>query len=128
MHDIRWIRENEAAFDRALARRNADEFKGKAAFLIDLDDARKSAIAAAQDAQTLRNALSKQIGQAMAARDVAKADSLKAQVNALKESARLNARPRRRSTRLWPNCPTCRRTMCHREATSMAMSNTAAMA
>jgi seryl-tRNA synthetase len=85
MHDIRWVRDNAAAFDAALMRRNG-EFAGTAARLIALDDARKSAIAAAQEAQTTRNALSKQIGQAMAAKDVAKAEALKADVNALKEA------------------------------------------
>ncbi|MGL4729520.1 MAG: serine--tRNA ligase [Bosea sp. (in: a-proteobacteria)] len=84
MHDIRWIRDNAAAFDAALMRRNAD-FAGTSARLIGLDDARKAAIAGAQEAQTLRNALSKEIGQAMAAKDAARADALKAQVNALKE-------------------------------------------
>jgi seryl-tRNA synthetase len=86
MHDIRWIRENAAAFDAALMRRKAD-FAGTAARLTGLDDARKAAIAAAQEAQTTRNALSKEIGQAMAGKDIARADALKAQVNALKESA-----------------------------------------
>jgi seryl-tRNA synthetase len=86
MHDIRWIRDNAKAFDAALMRRKAD-FAGTAARLIELDDARKSAIGVSQEAQTTRNALSKEIGQAMAQKDVARADALKAQVNALKESA-----------------------------------------
>jgi seryl-tRNA synthetase len=86
MHDIRWIRDNAAAFDAALMRRNAD-FADTAARLIGLDDARKAAIAAAQEAQTTRNALSKEIGQAMGQKDIARADALKAQVNALKEAA-----------------------------------------
>ena len=86
MHDIKWVRENADDFDAALMRRNA-EFAGTAERLIRLDDARKAAIAAAQDAQTLRNSLSKQIGQAMAAKDAAKAEALKAEVNALKEAA-----------------------------------------
>jgi seryl-tRNA synthetase len=86
MHDINWVREKPLAFDAALMRRKPD-FAGTAARLIGLDDARKAAIAAAQDAQTIRNALSKQIGQAMAAKDAVKAEALKAEVNALKEAA-----------------------------------------
>jgi seryl-tRNA synthetase len=86
MHDIRWIRDNAAAFEAALRRRKP-EFAGIAARLIGLDDARKSAIGAAQEAQTRRNALSKEIGQAMAQKDFARADRLRAEVNALKESA-----------------------------------------
>jgi seryl-tRNA synthetase len=94
MHDIRWVRDNAAAFEAALCRRSPD-FAGTAARLVALDDARKAAVAAAQDAQTLRNALSKQIGQAMAAKNAALAESLKAEVNALKESApRLEAAER----------------------------------
>ncbi len=87
MHDIRWIRDNPDAFEAALKRRNAAEYDGIAAKLIGFDDTRKAAIAAAQEAQTRRNALSKEIGQAMAQKDLARAEGLKAQVNALKESA-----------------------------------------
>ncbi len=83
MYDIRWIRENAAAFDKGLARRGLDALSSS---LLALDDARRSAIAKAQAAQERRNALSKEIGKAMAAKDVALADSLKAEVAALKES------------------------------------------
>ncbi len=82
MHDITWIRDNATAFDAGLARRGLD---GLSASLIALDEARRAAIGALQDAQTRRNAISKEIGQAMAQKDMARADSLKAEVAALKE-------------------------------------------
>ncbi len=82
MHDIKAIRDNPQAFDEALAARGRGP---QAAELIALDDSRKSAIAALQAAQERRNAASKEIGAAMAAKDAARADALKAEVSALKE-------------------------------------------
>ncbi|MBX9907984.1 MAG: serine--tRNA ligase [Beijerinckiaceae bacterium] len=84
MYDIRWIRENAAAFDRGLARRGFTETASSD--LLALDDARRAAIAKAQSSQERRNALSKEIGKAMGAKDTALAESLKAEVAALKES------------------------------------------
>jgi seryl-tRNA synthetase len=72
MHDIRLIRDNPAAFDAALAKRGVDP---RAAALLALDEARRGCIARAQDAQTRRNALSKVIGQAKAAKDEARAQA-----------------------------------------------------
>lgn len=83
MYDIKWIRENAEAFDRGLARRGFKETSSNALF--ELDDARRAAIAKAQATQERRNALSKEIGKAMGAKDAALADSLKAEVAALKE-------------------------------------------
>ncbi len=54
--------------------------------LIALDDARKAAIAKSQAAQERRNAASKEIGAAMKAKDEAKAEALKAEVEGLKEA------------------------------------------
>jgi len=83
MHDIRLVRDDPAAFDAALARRgNAPQ----AAALLALDEARRATIARAQAAQTDRNALSKQIGAAKAAKDDERAASLMAEVAALKEA------------------------------------------
>ena len=45
MHDIRWIRDNPAEFDRCLMRRKSD-FKGTAQRLIQLDETRRAAITA----------------------------------------------------------------------------------
>ncbi|MET0482872.1 MAG: serine--tRNA ligase [Aestuariivirgaceae bacterium] len=81
MHDIRWIRENPEAFDRALARRG---LPGEAAALIALDDRRRQLVQSVQEAQTRRNAASKEIAAAMGAGDRARADGLKAEVAALK--------------------------------------------
>jgi seryl-tRNA synthetase len=82
MHDIRWIRDNAQAFDAALAARGREALS---ATLIALDDARKAAVGVLQAAQERRNAASKEIGQAMAAKDGARADALKAEVAALKD-------------------------------------------
>jgi seryl-tRNA synthetase len=83
MYDIKWIRENAEAFDRGLERRGFKETSSRE--LLALDDSRRSAIARAQASQERRNALSKEIGKAMGAKDVALADKLKAEVAALKE-------------------------------------------
>ena len=83
MHDIRLVREDPAGFDAALARRGAAP---QAAALVALDEARRTTVARAQAAQTDRNALSKQIGAAKAARDEVRAAALMAEVAALKEA------------------------------------------
>jgi seryl-tRNA synthetase len=83
MYDIKWIRENAEAFDQGLKRRGFTD--ASSASLLALDDVRRSAIAKAQSTQERRNALSKEIGKAMGAKDVALADRLKAEVAALKE-------------------------------------------
>jgi seryl-tRNA synthetase len=61
MHDIRWIRDNAAAFDKGLASRGLPP---EAERLVALDDKRRAAIGMVQAAQERRNALSKEIGQA----------------------------------------------------------------
>jgi seryl-tRNA synthetase len=92
MHDIKAIRDEPEVLIRGLARRfhakGADahsEAKAIVDNLLKLDDARRAAIFAAQEVQEKRNALSKQIGQAMAAKDTARAEALKAEVAALKK-------------------------------------------
>ena len=82
MHDIKSIRDNPAAFDAALARRG---LKPMAARLIELDEARRRHQTRLQDAQGRRNAASKEIGKAMAAKDAGTADALKKEVADLKE-------------------------------------------
>ncbi|MBV1707127.1 MAG: serine--tRNA ligase [Hyphomicrobiales bacterium] len=81
MHDIRLIAENPAAFDQGLARRGLPPLAQE---LLGLDGARREAIAALQRAQERRNAASKEIGQAMAAGDMARAEALKAEVAEIK--------------------------------------------
>ena len=83
MYDIRWIRENPEDFDRGLIRRGLEPVSGK---LLLLDERRRSAIAAAEQAQARRNAASKEIGQAKAKKDEAAASALMAEVATLKET------------------------------------------
>ena len=84
MFDIKWIRANAEAFDAALARRKGSY--PKAQDLIAIDEKRRAVIAALQEAQEKRNALSKLIGQAKAQKDEAKAQALMAEVAALKDA------------------------------------------
>lgn len=59
MFDIKWIRENPDAFDKGMARRGLD---AQSPALLELDRVRRDAQTRAQELQTSRNALSKQIG------------------------------------------------------------------
>jgi seryl-tRNA synthetase len=81
MHDIKWIRDNSAAFDRALARRGLPP---QAAGLIKIDEDRRAAIGKAEAAQARRNAASKEIGAAKKSNEEETAQSLMAEVAALK--------------------------------------------
>ncbi|MGJ8570917.1 MAG: serine--tRNA ligase [Hoeflea sp.] len=81
MLDIKWIRENPEALDAALAKRGAG---AQSEQLIALDEARRSHVGALQALQERRNAASKEIGKAMASKDQATADSLKAEVATIK--------------------------------------------
>lgn len=83
MHDIRFVRDQPDRFDAALARRGVAP---PSATLLALDERYRAAINRAQGAQTDRNALSKQIGQAKAARDEARAAELMAEVARLKDA------------------------------------------
>lgn len=88
MHDIRLIREHPEAFDAGLARRGAEPL---AATLVALDEARRALTTRQQEVQARRNDLSKQVGQAKAAKDEDRAQALMAEVAALKdELERLN--------------------------------------
>jgi seryl-tRNA synthetase len=81
MHDIRAIRENPEAFDKGLERRGLSP---RAESLVALDEKRRAAILALQSAQERRNAVSKQIGVAMARKDIVAADDFRAEVAGLK--------------------------------------------
>jgi seryl-tRNA synthetase len=81
MHDIRAIRENPEAFDEGLRRRG---LSSRAESLIALDEKRRAAILALQNAQERRNAISKQIGVAMARKDIVAAEDYRAEVAGLK--------------------------------------------
>jgi seryl-tRNA synthetase len=83
MHDIRFIRDNPEAFDRALARRG---LAPKAQRLIALDEKRRAAIQALEAAQARRNSASKEIGEAKKNKNEDQAKRLLIEVAALKES------------------------------------------
>ena len=82
MHDIRFIRENPAAFDAALARRGLAPLS---ADILATDEKNRAVKTQLQQDQARRNDASKAIGQAMAAKDMDKAEALKAEVAAIKE-------------------------------------------
>ncbi|MDP3527467.1 MAG: serine--tRNA ligase, partial [Hoeflea sp.] len=82
MLDIKWIRDNPAALDAALAKRGAGP---QSASLVALDEARRSHVGLLQALQERRNLASKDIGKAMAAKDQATADALKAEVATIKD-------------------------------------------
>ena len=82
MHDIKAIRDNPASFDTGLARRG---LTAQSASLIALDEKRRAQMQTLQEAQSRRNALSKEIGAAMGSKDGALADKLKGEVAALKD-------------------------------------------
>ncbi|MDO8360265.1 MAG: serine--tRNA ligase [Devosia sp.] len=110
MLDINWIRANRDAADAALAHRKNVPFS--ASELIAIDDARKAVIGRLEEAQATRNALSKQIGQAKAQKDEAKATALMEEVAHLKdiiqqgETERREAEEKLRSALLiMPNLP-----------------------
>jgi seryl-tRNA synthetase len=83
MHDIKWIRDNPAAFDRALARRGLPSQSGR---LIELDERRRAAILKAEAAQARRNAASREIGAAKKSNEEETAQKLLAEVAELKSA------------------------------------------
>ncbi len=110
MLDINWIKANPEAFDRALSGRKNVPFRS--AELIALDEQRRSVIVAVEEAQAKRNALSKQIGQAKAQKDEARAQALIDEVAQLKdaiqngEAARKDAEDKlRNALSIIPNLP-----------------------
>jgi seryl-tRNA synthetase len=82
MHDIRWIREHPADFDRGLQRRNLPPQSKE---LLALDERRRAAITQFEQAQARRNAASKEIGEAKKNKDEARANELMAEVAELKD-------------------------------------------
>src|ERR1700689_410832 len=92
MHDIKWIRDNAAAFDAGLKRRGLEPFSGS---LLAIDEKRRAAILKSEQAQARRNAASKEIGDAKKAKDEARAAALMAEVGELKTTlTRLEAATR----------------------------------
>lgn len=81
MHDIKAIRDDPQAFDAALGRRGLAPI---AADLLKLDERRRAAIHATEQAQARRKAVSNEVGAAKKARDEVRAAALMAEVADLK--------------------------------------------
>lgn len=77
MHDIRAIRENPEEFDAQLARRGLSPLSRE---ILAMDEARRTAIHAAETAKADQNAASKQVGAAKAKGDEAEFERLRALV------------------------------------------------
>ena len=89
MHDIRWIRDNAAAFDKALNRRPLDE-ESKRAFssqnLISIDERRRAIIRVLESWRARRKSASDEIHQAKMKQDEVAAQKLMAEVAECKTS------------------------------------------
>src|SRR5947199_5097219 len=81
MHDIKSIRDNPQAFDAGLKRRGLAPLS---AALLAIDEKRRAAILASEQAQARRNAASKEIGEAKKAKDETRAAALMEEVGKLK--------------------------------------------
>ncbi len=81
MYDVKWIRDNPGLFDEGRARRGLEPLSPA---ILELDERRRALVARLQTAQERRNAASREIGQAKAARDEARAQALMAEVGAIK--------------------------------------------
>jgi seryl-tRNA synthetase len=81
MHDIKSIRDNPDAFDAGLKRRGLVPMSAQ---LLAIDEKRRAAILASEQAQARRNAASKEIGDAKKAKDEARASALMEEVAKLK--------------------------------------------
>lgn len=83
MHDIRAIRENPAAFDAALARRGLEP---QAQRILNIDQSRRAAIQAAEEARAKHNQTAKEVGSAKARGDEVEFERLRALVSAEKKN------------------------------------------
>lgn len=81
MLDIKWIRDNPDALDKALKSRGAEPM---AAVVLEADDKRREHLQKLQEAQERRNAASKMIGQAKASGDEEKAQAAIQEVSEIK--------------------------------------------
>jgi seryl-tRNA synthetase len=78
--DIKWIRDNREAFVKGLTDRGFDDPAAMLNRILSLDEQRRTTIQKLQEAQAARNAASKEIGQAKAAKDETRAAALKEEV------------------------------------------------
>ena len=109
MHDIRAIRDDPEAFDRAWASRGLPAYSRE---LLELDSEVRRAMTEIQRRQALRNDLSKQIGQAKAKKDEAEAarlleevEFLKSDPDQLETEASVDFEELQRRLASLPNCP-----------------------
>ena len=84
MHDIKFIRDEPAAFDKGLTRRGEDDPRGKTDKILQLDKELRALQTQLQEMQARRNEASKLIGQAKQKKDEAEAQRLMAEVAGLK--------------------------------------------
>lgn len=97
MFDIKWIRDNPEALDKALKSRGMEPASPR---LLEMDEARRAHVARLQEAQERRNAASKEIGQAKASGDEAKAAALIDEIASLKSFVQNGEEEERRLTAL----------------------------
>ena len=90
MFDIKWIRDNPEKFDAKLAARG---LQPQSAALIALDEARRTHVTKRQEAHARRNAASKEIGAAKAAKDEAEGVAEKPDAAGDKPDAAAGAAP-----------------------------------
>jgi seryl-tRNA synthetase len=95
MHDIKAIRDNPQAFDAGLARRGLAPLSLS---LLDLDQQKRSVQNTLQDMLSRRNALSKDVGEAMKKGETEKAEAIKAEVASLKDALAQNEDSERQLT------------------------------
>lgn len=86
MLDIKWIRENPNALVEALKKRSWSQADAQSTVdeIVAGDEARRAHVLKLQQAQERRNAASKEIGKAMAEKDMDLAEKLKAEVGDIK--------------------------------------------
>ncbi|MGE0279184.1 MAG: serine--tRNA ligase [Rhizobiaceae bacterium] len=86
MLDIKWIREKPDALVKALVKRGNSEASAQETVdaVINADEERRAHLGKLQEQQEARNQKSKEIGNAMRAGDMAKAEALKGEVNEIK--------------------------------------------
>ena len=87
MHDIKAIRDNPQAFDAGLARRGLAALSPS---LLDLDQQKRAVQNTLQDMLSRRNALSKDVGEAMKKGEKEKAEAIKSEVAGLKDALAQN--------------------------------------
>jgi seryl-tRNA synthetase len=83
MYDIKWIRDNPEAFDRGLTRRG---LKPLSQHLLSIDNLRRARTRVLEDYQSRRRKASDEIHQAMARKDAATEEKLRAEVAECKNS------------------------------------------